>query len=68
MTGYETMKAERRTKSLQQGTTSRLLRFALPDNSAKVKFTLDGEEVHFLCIRTNDNPEDVEIYLTKELI
>lgn len=67
MTGYERMKAERRAKSLQQGIKSSILKFGLPDSSAKVKFTLNGKEVHFLCIRTNSDNSEVEIYLAEDI-
>ena len=67
MTSYERMKAERRAESLKQGVSSRVLKFGLPDTSAKVKFTLDGKEVHFLCIRTNTDNNEVEIYLMEEI-
>lgn len=66
-TGYEKMKAERRAESLQQGISSKILKFGLPDSSAKVKFTLDGKEVHFLCIRTNADDSEVEIYLVEDI-
>lgn len=65
MTGYERMKAERIAESLKQGITSELLKSCLPESSAKVKFTLNGKEVHFLCIRTNSDDSEVDIYLTE---
>lgn len=67
MTGYERMKAKRRAESLRQGIKSSILRFALPNNSAKVKFTLNGKEVHFTCMRTREEPDEIEIYLTEEI-
>lgn len=54
-------------ESMQRGVSSRVLRLGLPDNSTKVKFTLNGKEVHFLCIRTNADDSEVEIYLVEDI-